>query len=44
MVKNIEKLQKYIKFATINTGCNVKKQHSQSQMNAIPFYANQGCC
>jgi len=24
--------------ATINIGCNVKKQHSQSQRRAVPIY------
>jgi hypothetical protein len=26
------------KCAPINTGCDVKKQHSQSEMKAIPIY------
>jgi hypothetical protein len=35
IIKNYEKFKKY---ATINTGCDIKKQHSQSEVITISIY------
>jgi len=36
--KHKSKCKKYEKYATINTGCDVKIQHSQSEMGDIRIY------
>jgi len=36
--KILNKLQNFQKCPTVNTGCDVQKQHSQSEMTAIPIY------
>jgi len=37
-VQTYDKTIKNSKFATIDTGCGVKNQHSQSEMRAVPIY------
>jgi hypothetical protein len=36
-VQNCHRTIKNSKFATIDTGCGVKNQHSQSEMRVVPI-------